>query len=251
MTAEVATGVAERVDGLRARVAAACRRAGRPEDGVAIVAVAKGVAPEAVAEAIGAGIRHVGENRVADGAARRAAVEAILGPGGATWHLVGALQRNKVARALDAFDRVDSVGGLRLAMRLDELSRARGRRLPVLLQVALDDDPGRNGLPPGDVPAAARALSALEHLEPRGLMAIAPLGLDENGTRAAFERVAALRADLAADPSAPGDWPVLSMGMSGDYELAIAAGATEVRLGSALFGPRAAAPAPTHTGRGA
>lgn len=242
---------AERVAALRARVAAACRRAGRPEDDVAIVAVAKGVAPEAVADAIAAGIRHVGENRVADGAARRASVEAILGPGGATWHLIGALQRNKARGAVDAFDRIDSVGSLRLAERLDALARARGRRLPVLLQIALDDDPGRNGMAPNEVPAAARALAALDHLEPLGLMAIAPLGLDEDAARAAFERVAALRADLAADPLAPGDWPVLSMGMSGDFEPAIAAGATEVRLGSALFGPRSAAPADPPVGRGA
>jgi len=235
--------VAERVLAMRLRVADACLRAGRPLEAVHIVAAAKGAAPEAVAEAVAAGIRHVGENRVAEGALRRAAVAERVGSVPVVWHLIGALQTNKARQAVEAFDRIDSVGSLRLAEILAAQARERGRRLPVLLQVALGDDPARNGFAEDAVPEAARALAALPELEPLGLMAIGPLGATEGETRNAFERMAALRAAIARDPAAPGDWPELSLGMSADFELAIACGATEVRLGSALFGPRSAAPA--------
>jgi len=240
MAEGLALTVADRVAAAFERVAAACRAADRPTGSVAIVAAAKGARPEDVAAAIRAGIAHVGENRVLDGAARRAAVEALQGGTGARWHLIGALQTNKARRAVAAFDRIDTLGSLRLAGVLDALALERGRPLPVLLQVDLSDDPGRNGFAADALVAAAKAVASMPGLSPEGLMAIAPLGLLPTEAQAAFARVASLSRQLAREVPQPGGWATLSMGMSGDLEAAVAAGATEVRLGTALFGPRPA-----------
>lgn len=217
-----------RVATLRADIAAAAARVGRDPAGIRVVAIVKGAAPEAVRAALGAGLEHLGESRVADAEARRAAL-GTLAPA-PVWHMVGHLQRNKARRALALFDRVDSLDSLRLALALDRLAEAAGRRLPVLIEVNIAEEAGRQGVAPEALEHLAASVEALEHLSLEGLMAIAPL--DPPAAARAFERMAGLWAALGG-----GRWPVLSMGMSQDYAAAIAAGATELRIGSAIFHP--------------
>jgi len=209
---------------VRARMAAAARAAGRSPDELTLVAITKTFPAEDVALLADLGVADVGENRAQEAAAKHAAVPAPL-----RWHFVGTLQRNKAALVASFADVVHSVDRSELVTALD---RAATARLDVLVQVSLDDSPGRGGAAVADVPALAARVTASEHLVLRGLMAVAPLGADPGP---AFERLAAAAARLRADhPEAT--W--ISAGMSGDLEAAVAAGATHVRIGTALLGRR-------------
>lgn len=210
----------------------ACAAAGRDAAAVRVVAITKGVRPELAAAACHLGLTDLGENRLQDALPRMQA----LASGGLRphWHFVGRLQSNKSAKVAAAFDSVDAVDGLDLAERLNRASLALGRRLPVLLQVNAMDDPSKQGLAPEDLPAVARLVARLPGLQLQGLMTIGRLGADEAATRAGFERMAGLHQDLARLlPELT--LPRLSMGMSDDFEAALAAGATELRIGSLLF----------------
>ena len=228
-----APAVATRLAELKATIALAARAAGRDPQDVTLVAVVKGVAPALVAAAHAAGARHLAHNRVPEALALQAALGPLDPP--PCWHMVGHLQRNKVRRALDAFDTLDSLDSWRLAQALDAAAGAAGRILPVLLEVNVSGEPAKQGVAPEELPALAEAVAASTHLSVAGLMGLGPLTADPGAVRAAFERLAALRLDLALALGRP--LPRLSMGMSGDFTLAIAAGATEVRLGQALFAP--------------
>jgi pyridoxal phosphate enzyme (YggS family) len=205
------------------RLAAACQRAGRSPQEVTVVAVAKGFPPEAVREAYAAGLRHFGENRVQEAAAKRP----LLADLDITWHLVGHLQTNKVKKALQLFDIVHSLDSLPLAQ---ELSRRAQGPLPVLLEVNVAGEASKFGLAPEQVPAAAQAIARLPHLELVGLMTVAPMASDPEEVRPVFRRLRELAQALGL--------PHLSMGMSDDFEVAVEEGATMVRLGRAIFGPR-------------
>lgn len=235
-----ATDVADRVAAVRARIDAACARAGRDPATVTLVAVTKTATPEAVAAAVAAGVTDCGENRVADAEARIAAANALVAARGLPrprWRFIGHLQSNKARRAVACFDHVDSLDSIALADRLDALAAAAGRTLPVLLEVDVAGTPGRTGFAPSELRSAAGQIVALRHLRVDGLMAVAPLSSAPDAARRAFDAVAALRDDLAAHyPSRP--WSVLSMGMTDDLEAAIAAGSTQVRVGRALFQPQ-------------
>lgn len=220
--------IPDRVAALRADIATAAARAGRDPAGIRVVAIVKGAAPEAVRAALAAGLEHLGESRVADAEARRAALGRLTPA--PVWHMVGHLQRNKARRALALFDRVDSLDSLRLAQALDRLSEAGGRRLPVLIEVNIAEAAGRHGVAPEALARLAASVEGLENLSLEGLMAIAPQ--DPPAAERAFDRMAGLWAAQGG-----GRWPVLSMGMSQDYAAAIAAGATELRIGSAIFHP--------------
>lgn len=229
-------GVAERVDAIRARMAAAAARAGRDPATVTLIAVTKAASPEHVLEALAAGVLDLGENRVADAEARIAAVAARL-PGEAVrpcWHLIGHLQSNKARRAVQAFDRVDSVDGVALAERLSALARAADRTLPVLLEVNIARDPARSGFDPEALAAAADHVMGLPHLRLDGLMGIAPLTTDVAAQRSAFTVLRTLR-DALSERYPTQRFPTLSMGMSDDFETAIEEGSTHVRVGRALF----------------
>ena len=180
-------------------------------------------------------MRHFGESRVQEWESKAPELEDLE----ATWHMVGHLQRNKAARAVSLFHTVDSVENLPLAERLDRAA-GEGRRLPVLLEVRLDMVGSKSGCPPEEVPRMAEGLLLLPRLEWRGLMTIAPLVENPEDARPAFRRLRELR-DSLVDRL---DWPLpeLSMGMSHDFEVAIEEGATQVRIGTAIFGARAAAP---------
>jgi pyridoxal phosphate enzyme (YggS family) len=215
-----------------ARIAAACHRAGRQPAEVTLVAVSKTVDAPRLRLAVEAGITVLGENRVQEAADKRPEVD------GATWHLVGPLQSNKARRALAVFDVIQSVGSLDLGQRLDRLADevVPGRRVPVLVQVNVDEDPAKAGILPADAPALVAALVALPRLDVRGLMTIGRFGVSPAETRATFAGLRALGERLRQ--AADGLGSDLSMGMSDDFEIAVEEGATIVRVGRALFGER-------------
>jgi pyridoxal phosphate enzyme (YggS family) len=215
----------------RKRIERAAVRAKRSPEGITLVAISKGVSAERIREAFAAGVRHFGESRIQEWESKAPQLEDLE----AIWHMVGHLQRNKAARAVSLFHTVDSVESLPLAERLDRAA-GKGRRLPVLLQVLLDPGGSKSGCPPEEVPRMAEGLLLLPRLEWRGLMTIAPMVEDPEDARPAFRRLRELR-DQLADRF---DWalPELSMGMSHDFEVAIEEGATQVRVGTAIFGRR-------------
>lgn len=228
---EIAAGL----DRVRGRISAACADAGRDPGEVTLVVITKYFPASDVRLLVDLGVTDVGENRHQEAEAKHREC-ADLAPG-LRWHFVGGLQSNKAAAVAAYADVVHSVDRAKLVGRLD--TGARDRRGPepavdVLLQVSLDppDVPGRAGADPGDLPALAALVEVADCLRLRGLMAVAPLGEDPV---AAFDRLSDVRRDFLADhPSA--DW--LSAGMSGDLEAAIRAGATHVRVGTAVLGSR-------------
>jgi pyridoxal phosphate enzyme (YggS family) len=229
-----ANPVAVRLARLEAEIRRAAERAGRDAASVTLVAVVKGVGAGEVALAHAAGLRHFGQNRVAEA---EAAVLALgeLSPA-PVWHLIGHLQRNKARRALGFAHTVDSVDSLRLARELDRLAGAASRRLPVLLEVNVSAEPSKHGVSPAALPELLDEVVALPALEVQGLMTVGPLTDDPERQVGAFHALARLREDLSGRIGRA--LPRLSMGMSGDYRAAIAAGATEIRLGRVLFGER-------------
>jgi len=228
-------GIARRIAAVRSRITAAAARAGRDPETVTLLAVAKTHPPEAVAAAVEAGVTDVGENRVQEAAAKRPLVPP------ARWHLIGPLQRNKAGRALETFDVIHTVDRPRLAERLERLLEERWprRRLPVLLEVNVGREPQKAGVLPEEAAELARLVAGLAHLELVGLMAIPPYDPRPEASRPHFAALARLRAELEQALGAP--LPHLSMGMSHDFEVAVEEGATIVRVGTAIFGPREAA----------
>ena len=246
--------LAARIAAIRARVAAAAERAGRAPDAIQIVAVSKTMPAEAIIAAAAQGQTLFGENRVQEARDKIAAVVAA-GLTQICWELIGHLQTNKAARAVELFTRVQSVDSVRLAEALSSRAHQVGRILPILLEVNVAGEASKSGLPLDAVIGAARAIAALPNLRPQGLMTIAPLVADPEFVRPVFRRLRAvretlrtevpLRADGGDDQRGDnGGWPELSMGMSDDFEVAIEEGATLVRIGRALFGDRPLAAAP-------
>jgi PLP dependent protein len=222
-----------RVRAVRARVAAAAERAGRSPDGVQIVAVSKMVDVERIRGAYELGLKMFGENRVQEARNKIAALRLPL----IRWELIGHLQTNKVARAVELFDRVQSVDSVHLAEALERQAAQDGRPLPVLVEVNVAGEASKSGLPLADAAAAARIIAVLPHLRVEGLMTVAPQVADPEAVRPVFRQLRELRDRLrVAAPQS--DWRHLSMGMTDDFEVAIAEGATLVRIGRAIFGER-------------
>ena len=235
------TALQENLERLEGAISAACRAAGRTRGEVELMAVSKTFPAETVAEAAALGLTLFGENRVQEFANKSAA----LSPKRKSMecHLIGHLQSNKAARAAELFDGVDSLDSLRLAERLDEAAGRYGKRLPVLIEVKLSPEATKAGLTPESAETAQllERLPDFLNLNARGLMTIAPWGAPEDETRACFRNLRTWRDRWAsAHPNLHLD--VLSMGMSGDFQLAIAEGSTRIRIGTALFGKR---PRPT------
>ncbi|HVS74810.1 MAG TPA: YggS family pyridoxal phosphate-dependent enzyme [Candidatus Acidoferrales bacterium] len=221
---------------IQERIARAAARAGRREEEITLVGVSKTFPAESIREAFAAGVRHFGENRVQEWEAKRGGVEHLA----ALWHLVGHLQSNKAARAARIFDCVDSVDDLAVAQRLDRArAEVQGAKpVRVLIEVRLAPEETKSGVGVTDVPKLAEKIVELPRLELAGLMCIPPLGGNPEASRPYFHRLRELR-DALARVLGRG-LPVLSMGMSHDFEAAIEEGATEVRVGTALFGERTA-----------
>lgn len=222
---------ASRIAGVRAVIAEAARGAGRAPQDVRIVAVSKTLPPAAVVAAVDAGLVDVGENYVQEAARKRLAVDRP-----ATWHLIGGLQRNKVAAAVRTFDWVHTLDSSRVALALDAAAGSAGRRIPVLIQVDAAGAAGQRGAAPEQVRELAEVICGLSALALQGLMTIAPAGGSADEIRSHFRQVRLLRDEVAKRLGI--ELPHLSMGMSGDFSLAVAEGATLVRLGRVLFGPR-------------
>lgn len=235
-TLSLTDAIAARADAVRQRIAAAAERAGRDPDAVTLVAVSKTFPLEVVRAAVDAGLRDLGENRASELVEKVATLPGAADGGQVRWHFVGSLQRNKardVAAHADLFHALDSV---RLANALDRRAAQAGRVLPVLVQVNISDEDAKHGVPPAEVAALLREADRREHLEVRGLMGMAAF-VDtpdelESVVRPAFRTLRRSFED------APLDLSVLSMGMSGDFEVAVEEGATHVRVGTAVFGPR-------------
>jgi pyridoxal phosphate enzyme (YggS family) len=215
---------------VRERIATACAEAGRDEAEVQLVVVTKFFPASDVRLLADLGVTDVGENRHQEAEAKAAECDDL----GLRWHFIGGLQSNKAAAVAAYADVVESVDRLKLVAPLERGAERRGRAVDVLLQVSLDPPgaEGRAGAEPGDLGALAAAVAGADSLRLRGLMAVAPLGEDP---APAFERLAGIQREFLADhPDAT--W--LSAGMSGDLEHAVRAGATHVRVGSAVLGSR-------------
>lgn len=222
---------------IQEKISAAAHGAGRRPEDITLVAVSKTHPAEAIRVGYEAGVRHFGENRVQEWEGKRTALANLK----ATWHLIGHLQSNKSARAAKSFDCIDAVDDLAVAQRLD-----RGRaevsppaKLRVLIEVHLANEETKSGVAIADLTALAEKIMHLPGLNLAGLMCIPPFLSDIEQVRPYFRQLREIRDDLARQIGQP--LPVLSMGMSHDFEAAIEEGATEVRIGTALFGNRASA----------
>jgi len=227
--------VAARVADLRRRIEAACARAGRDVGEVTLIGAGKRQPLERLRAAAAAGVAVFGENVV-----QEAAEKVPRLPAGLDWHFIGTLQSNKARAAVELFSAVHSIDRLKIAHALERHAREADRRLLGFLQVHLGGEPGKHGFPeePEAFAAAVRPLAELERIEVVGLMAIPPFEEEPERQRAWFRALRALRDRLAADPAWRRFRGWLSMGMSDDFEIAVEEGATHVRVGTALFGPR-------------
>ena len=221
----------DRLDALRERIASSSERAGRAPGAVRLVAVVKTVPATVVAEAVTLGVADLGESRVQEAELRSAAVGRLA----ARWHLIGHLQRNKAGKAVQLFDRVHSLDSIETARALSARLAGTAHRLPVLVEVNISGEPTKHGVEPGGARGLVEAMAALPGLALDGLMTVGAKVGQPGEARREFARLRALRDAIEA--SAGLGLPELSMGMSGDFEAAIAEGSTMVRVGTALFGP--------------
>lgn len=228
-----ATSIAGAVDRVLRRIGAVAARCGRSAENVCLVAVTKGFEADAVRAAYVAGVRHFGENRVQEWEAKNALVGNLPK---AVFHMIGHLQRNKARRSIALFHRIDSVDSIDLARRLDSFAAEADRILPVLIEVHLSEEPAKSGIEPQHLVPLAEAVAGYAHLNLRGLMTVPPWTEDPELARPYFLRLRELRDEVARRLGHA--LPVLSMGMSHDFEVAIEEGATEVRIGTGIFGPR-------------
>jgi pyridoxal phosphate enzyme (YggS family) len=229
--------VSDNVAAVRERINAAVRRAGRNAEEIALMAVSKTHPPETIREAYEAGLRIFGENRIQEFAGK---VDALLDLREAEWHLIGHLQTNKAAKAVDLFRAVDSVDSLKLAEKLDATARKLGKNLAVLIEINVGGETAKSGVASESAALEELLLAApqLESLQFCGLMTVPPFTDDPEGARLSFRKLRGLRDTIAARRLPGISMDQLSMGMSHDFEIAIEEGSTCVRVGTAIFGRR-------------
>lgn len=222
---------------VKEQIASAANRAGRNADGITLIGVSKTHPAEAVRDAFEAGLRHFGENRVQEWEGKRGGIADLP----ATWHLIGHLQSNKAGKAAKLFHCVDSVDDFALAQKLARASDEfiGGGTLRVLIEVHLGGEESKSGVGEAELPELAEKIKGLPQLELAGLMCIPPYFEEAERVRPYFARLRELRDQVQSRLGQT--LPVLSMGMSHDFEGAILEGATEVRIGTAIFGARMAA----------
>jgi len=224
--------IRDRLFHVQERIRAAATRAGREPSSVTLVAVSKTMPVEVIRQALEAGVSILGENRVQEAADKIAEL-----PGRAVWHLVGHLQTNKAKQAVQLFELIHSVDSIKLAQTLDRHGREARKRVRCLVEVNLGGEESKSGTKEADTQALLAAARDLPNLQVEGLMAIPPFLPNPEGVRPYFRRLRALRDHLQ---DAGFRLPELSMGMTHDFEVAIEEGATLVRIGTAIFGPRVA-----------
>jgi len=223
------------LEGVHGRLARACERAGRKPADVLLIAVSKTVEIERIGLAVAAGVKALGENRVQEAKEKIAALGRPV-----PWHLIGSLQTNKARDAAQLFDWIHSVDREELARELDRRAHQSGRSVKVLVQVNVGEEPQKGGVPPAELKRLLDGMAGLRNLDVRGLMCIPPEAETAEASRSWFKRLRELRDAAGLEHCA--------MGMSEDFEIAIEEGATMVRVGTAIFGPRAPRAAVTEGG---
>jgi PLP dependent protein len=221
--------IAENLKRIQERIGASARRCGRQPEEVRLVAVSKGVAAERIREAVAAGVREIGENYIQEAVPKLEALDDLA----IIRHFIGHLQRNKAHRAVAAFDSIQSVDSAALAVALGRHARALQREIDVLVEVNIAGEATKSGVLPESAAAVAEVVAGTPGLRLGGYMGIAPLEGDSSATRAAFRRLGVLYDQLPTDYRR-----ILSMGMTGDFEIAIEEGSTMVRIGTGIFGQR-------------
>ena len=241
---QIMTTIADHLGAVRQSIATACQRAGRPANSVTLLAVSKTQGPAALREAQAAGQAAFGENYVQEALEKIAALSDLA----LEWHCIGPLQSNKTRPVAEHFDWVHSVDRLKVAQRLSEQRPAGKPALQVCLQVNLDGGPTKSGVAPADAVALALAVAQLPHLHLRGIMTIPEPLTGFEAQKAMHAQATQLFGEIkrALPPGVGAGFDTLSMGMSADMDAAIAAGSTMVRVGTAIFGGRAAKPSPSH-----
>ena len=222
---------AENLDSIQQRIAAACARAGRAPNSVTLLAVSKSHPPETIRVAVNAGQLLFGENKI-----QEAKAKIPLSPGKARWQFIGHLQSNKVRDAVQLFEMIQGVDSLAIAQEISKRAEQAARTLPILLEVNVAGEGSKFGYAPEKLLAELNELNALPRIEIHGLMAIPPFAAVPEKARPYFKKLRELKVQCEQILGAP--LPHLSMGMSGDFEVAIEEGATIVRVGTALFGER-------------
>ena len=226
--------IADNLAAVQERIAAACDRAGRAPEDVQLVAVGKKFPASIIHEAADCGLTLFGENRVQEAKAKIPDC-----PGHLRWHFIGNLQTNKCRDAVALFDFLHAVDSLHLAAELNKRCEQAAKVMPVLLEVNVSGEGSKHGFTPESAAAAMEAFFEFPQLEIHGLMTMAPFTRQPENARPYFQKLRKLKSACEARLGAP--LPELSMGMSGDYEIAIEEGATIIRLGTTLFGPRSEA----------
>jgi PLP dependent protein len=217
---------------IQQRIKAACDRCDREPNSVTLLAVTKSQPPEMVRAAAELGLNLFGENKI-----QEAKAKIPLGPGKVRWHFIGHLQSNKCREAVELFGMIQSVDRLALAQEINKRCEAAAKKMPVLLEVNVAGEASKFGYPPERLLAEVKEINFLTRLEVQGLMTVPPWSAEPEKARPHFRRLRELKRECEQVLGAP--LPHLSMGMSGDFEIAIEEGATIVRIGTALFGPRA------------
>jgi len=220
-----------KLSNVRQRIAAACGRAGRDAGGVTLVVVTKTIGTGVIRELLDLGVADIGENRVQDAAAKMDELGSCCP---ASLHMIGHLQRNKVAQAVRIAAMIHSIDSIRLAEAVSKAAVGQGKSVPVLMEVNVTGEESKFGFSPGAAREAAPGIAALPGIDLQGLMTMAPFGAGEPALRCSFRSLRELRDEIAADLAT--SLPHLSMGMSQDYEIAVEEGATIVRVGTAIVG---------------
>jgi len=225
------SAIKEQLEKLQEKIENATQKSGRRADAVTVVAVTKGFGPEIIETLLKQGILHIGENRVQEARIKKE----IIGEKG-IWHFIGHLQKNKIKLTVHLFDWVDSLDSLEEATLLSHVAKAIGKTLKVLVQVNTSGESTKHGTTPEQAQALCLAINELPGLELLGLMTIAPLLKEPEKARPFFRLLRKLRDQIESQTNL--HLPILSMGMSQDFEVAIEEGATMIRIGTFLLGPR-------------
>ncbi len=225
--------IQENLEQLRARILKVCEKVKRDPEEIKIVAVSKNVAVERIKEALDSGIQIIGENKVQEAQAKYNQIDKKI-----LWHLVGHLQTNKVKKALEIFDLIQSVDSLKLAVKINGCAQEKNKVFPILIEVNTSGEKTKYGVKPEETQTLVKKLAELKNLKLKGLMTIAPLTDDKEKVKESFQNLRKTY-DESKNMNIPNvDLEYLSMGMSSDFEMALEEGSNMLRIGTAIFGPR-------------
>lgn len=227
------SGIEENFSRLRAKIFKSCEKAKRNPQEIKIVAVTKNIAVEKIKQAIDCGIEIIGENKVQEAQAKYTQMDKKV-----LWHLIGHLQTNKVKKALEIFDLVQSVDSLKLAEEINHRAKEKNKILPILIEVNTSGEPTKYGVKPEQTETLIREMQKLENLRIRGIMTVGPASKDKQKVRQAFRQLRGIYEKLEKVKMSNVELEHLSMGMSSDFEEAIEEGSNMLRIGTAIFGPR-------------